>query len=185
MEYTWMRKLTPVTVSAMTAASGSQRRSTPISRGPMTAHVNRRTGSDRPPRGSATRSTKAAPADTKAMATAADPITPAARPNRRPAARSTRAPASGAARMSGISCTISPLEQGQIVDVGAVLAAEDRNDDGQSDGDLRGGDDHHEQDDDVPLNRSVHTGERDEGDVDGVEHELDAHEQHERVASHQ
>ena len=35
-----------------------------------------------------------------------------------------------------------------------------------------------------PTSSSV-LGERDEGEVDGVEHQLDAHEHHERVAPHQ
>ena len=53
------------------------------------------------------------------------------------------------------------------------------------DDDLRRRHEHDEQGDDLPVEAAVHAGERDEGQVRGVEHELDAHEDDDGVAAQQ
>ena len=59
---------------------------------------------------------------------------------------------------------------------------EDGDDDGEADGGLCRGDDHDEEDEDLALYPIPHVGEGDEGEVDGVEHELDRHEDGDDVA---
>ena len=60
--------------------------------------------------------------------------------------------------------------------------AEDRDDDGEADGGLGGGDDHDEEDKDLSLDGVAHVGKGDKGEIDSVEHELDRHEDGDDVA---
>src|SRR5690606_30691073 len=68
---------------------------------------------------------------------------------------------------------------------GRVAGTEQGHDDRQPHHDLRGGDDHREERDDLAVEVAVHAGEGDEREVAGVEHQLDAHEHHDRVAPDQ
>src|SRR5581483_3466887 len=107
---------------------------------------------------------------------------------RRPPSSSTAAPAAGSATSTGMrSFTVSqppPLQLHEVgvVDRGRVTGAEDTHDDGQADHDLGGGDHHGEEGDDLPVQVAVQPGEGDQGQVGGVEHELDAHEENDGVA---
>ena len=63
--------------------------------------------------------------------------------------------------------------------------AEDAHDDREADHDLGGGDHHDEERDDLAVEGAVDPAEGHEGQVDGVEHQLDAHEDQDRVAPQQ
>src|SRR5690242_13225244 len=92
---------------------------------------------------------------------------------RSPAHTANRNPASGSA---GISHSVadgtteasligSPAEHRQLVGVDGRAVPERRDDDGEADGRLRGGDRHHEEDDHLSFDRAELAGERDEGQV--------------------
>src|SRR5437016_2777947 len=115
IEYTWIRKPTPVTIIAIVAESGSQRRSTPRTSFPIVAHVKRWTWRERPPLGTESRYWSEIAEATNATAIADEPNSPDERPIRRPAHRSSTAPASGAARMRGVRFTPLPPQEIQIV----------------------------------------------------------------------
>src|SRR5687768_16000502 len=120
-------------------------------------------------------------------------------PIRRPTHRSTPAPRSGSSgtshsrssasrelmRSPPIGACASALQHLEVVGRGAAPAAEDGDDDGETHGNFRGG--HHEREEHDHLTGDVveHPGERDEGEVDRVQHELDAHEHHEHVATNE
>src|SRR5205823_5056668 len=87
-----------------------------------------------------------------------------------------------AAETAGLIGT-SVLQQVGVVDRGRATGAEDRHDDREPDDDLGRGHDHHEERDDLPVERAVDPGEGDERQVDRVEHQLDAHEHDDRVAA--
>src|SRR3954451_13926201 len=77
------------------------------------------------------------------------------------------------------------LQEVGVVDGGRTTGAEDGHDDGQSDDHLGGRDDHDEQRDHLAVQAAVDAGEGDEGEVGRVEHQLDAHEHDDRVATQQ
>src|SRR5688500_5434365 len=79
----------------------------------------------------------------------------------------------------------SALQLPQLVDVDRQPAAEDRHDQAEADGDLTGGDDHHDQREDLAVAVAVHAGEGHEREVGAVEHQLQAEQDHERVAPHE
>ena len=79
----------------------------------------------------------------------------------------------------------SVLQQVGVVDAGRAPRPEDRHDDGEADHDLGRGDDHDEERHDLAVQRAVDPAEGDQCQVRGVEHQLDAHEQHDRVAPDQ
>ena len=111
-------------------------------------------------------------------------------PMRLPNSSSTTAPNAGSA---GISQTRSRRSRRAHVDqpfsrstssaVDAVAAPEDRHDDRETDRDLGGRDDQREEHDHLAADVVERLGERDEREVRRVEHQLDAHEHHERVAA--
>src|SRR6266511_2920917 len=76
----------------------------------------------------------------------------------------------------------SPLEQVDVVDAGRRALAEDGHQDAEADDHLGGGDHHHEEGQDLPVQVAVQLGEGDERQVDGVQHQLHAHEHHDGVA---
>src|SRR5688572_11738480 len=76
----------------------------------------------------------------------------------------------------------SVLQQARVVDRGRATGPEDGHDDGQPDDDLGRGHHHHEEGGDLAVEVAVLPGERDEGQVAGVEHQLHAHEDHDGVA---
>ena len=63
-------------------------------------------------------------------------------------------------------------------------AAQDGHDDAEADHHFGGGDDHHEEHGGLAADVAELAGQRDEREVHGVEHQLDAHEHHQRVAAH-
>src|SRR4051812_5170191 len=100
-------------------------------------------------------------------------------PSRRPKSRSSPKPRSGrAGRSHAMFNTVpaSALEERDVVGGGARSAPEDCHDDPEADHDLGRGHDEDEEHDDLAADVVEHAGEGDEGEVDGVEHELDAHE---------
>ena len=70
----------------------------------------------------------------------------------------------------------------QLVHGEPAAEPEDGHDDGEADRHFRRRHAHHEEHEDLPLGRAVPLAEGDEGEVGGVEHHLDGHEDHERVA---
>src|SRR5699024_9556335 len=77
------------------------------------------------------------------------------------------------------------LEQVRVIERRRPAGPEDLHDDREPHDHLGCGDDHHEEGDDLSLDVSVHPGERYERQVAGVEHELHAHEDDDRVAAHE
>ncbi len=69
-----------------------------------------------------------------------------------------------------------------LVDVERVPGAEDGDDDGQAYGGFSRGHHHDEEDEDLPADLMPLVREGDEGQVDGVEHQLDRHEDGDDVA---
>src|SRR6476660_2262857 len=116
---------------------------------------------------------------------------------RRPPSSSTTAPNSGKASSSHDSfsapvaatvCNVvipSVLQQVRVVHRRGPAGPEDRHQDREADDDLGGGHHHHEERDDLPVQVLVHSRERDEGQVAGVQHQLDAHEHDDGVAPYQ
>src|SRR4051812_15930797 len=86
-------------------------------------------------------------------------------------------------RASGVIGSV--LQQVGVVDRSRAAGTEDRHDDGQADDDLGRGHDHHEERDHLTVEVAVDAGERDEAEVHRVEHQLDAHEDDDRVAAYQ
>src|SRR6478609_2730561 len=73
------------------------------------------------------------------------------------------------------------LEQVRVVDGGTPPASEDGHDDRQADNHFGGGHHHHEEREDDAVEVAPDVGEGHQRQVDGVEHQLDAHEHHDRV----
>src|SRR5580692_7619122 len=89
-------------------------------------------------------------------------------------------PKSGAISIQDATKAISALQLVELIDRGRRSPAKDRDHDAQTDGDLGGRDDHHEEDDGLTTDVVQRPRERDEGEVDGVQHQFDAHEHDER-----
>src|SRR3954454_8389128 len=196
-----MSEPTPVISRAKDIDSGSS--SSPIftSSVPTEMKVNRSSPAARP---SMPASWKVhSRAITNAAATVAVPSRWPQRSVRRPPSSSTAAPASGSA-MSSQEAASSPvagsasgtahlhqvvpasvLEEVGVVDRGRAPGPVDRHDDREADHDLRGGDDHDEEGDDLPVDGPGGAGEGDQRQVDRVEHQLHAHEHDDRVAADQ
>src|SRR5215471_1959864 len=130
---------------------------------------------------------------------------------RRPPSSSTAAPASGntssshaarctptagrgtsvgtvaarAATATRVFVTPTPLvlQQVRVVHRRGPAGTEDRHQDRQPDDHFRGGDHHHEERGHLAVHLAVHARETDERQVDRVQHELDAHEDDQRVAA--
>src|SRR5918998_4520750 len=183
---------TPVISSTNTADSGSNSRPACTSNDPVDTKVNRSTSRRRP----SSCSVQSMPTR-KAATTVPVPSRWPQRSVRRPPSSSTAAPASGSAissqaeasRPSAGSTSIprspSVLQQVGVVDRGGPPGAVDRHDDGEADDDLRGGDDHDEERHDLAVESAGGPGERDQRQVHRVEHQLDAHEDDDRVAPHE
>src|SRR5215207_9790917 len=73
----------------------------------------------------------------------------------------------------------------QVIDVERQAAAEDGDDQAEADDDLAGGDHHHDHGEDLPLAVADHAAEGDEGEVAGVQHQLEAEEDHQGAAADQ
>src|SRR3569833_1272984 len=196
---------TPVISSTKLIDNGSIRRFTSALNDPTDTHWYRWTRRVRPSAGCPSICTNAATPTTK---DARDIATPSRCPHlsvRRPPSSRIAAPASGNAISShAADCTpwaacacscgsarrfviemSSVLQQVRVVYGRGLTASEDRHDDRQSHDDLGGGHDHHEERDDLPVEGAVHAGEAHERQVGGVQHELDAHEDHDCVPADQ
>src|SRR6185437_15568232 len=87
-----------------------------------------------------------------------------------------------AGSLAFISAGSLVLHKIDLIDVQGLSCAEESDDDGKTDGGLRGGDDHDKEDEDLPFDAMPHVREGDEGQVDGVEHQLNRHEDRDDVA---
>ena len=96
------------------------------------------------------------------------------------------APASGSEQHDpGVGLEAHPLQLPQLVDVDRQAPAVDGDDQAEADGDLAGGDDHHDEREDLAVLVAVRAREGDEREVRRVEHQLEAEQDHERVAAHE
>src|SRR5215204_4106956 len=73
-------------------------------------------------------------------------------------------------------------QEARVVDVERFAVTEDGDDDAETHGGFGGRDRHHDEDEELPRHVAEVTGEGDERQVDGVEHQLDAHEHLDGVA---
>src|SRR5215213_1945456 len=212
MEYTWISDPTNVTSRTNASDSGSSSRPAVTWKDPAGTQLNRCWSISRASSGRALSAKNRTAATTNAAQEVSVPTRCPMRSVRRPPSSSTAAPSTGrptssqvrentpeaasvcraaaATPTDGIAIWISipfasELEQVGVVDGGGAPRAEDREDDRQADHDLGGRDQHHEQRDDLAVQRAAHPGEGDEGEVGGVEHQLDAHEHHDGVAPQQ
>src|SRR5215831_6815966 len=76
----------------------------------------------------------------------------------------------------------SPLQLPQLVHVDRQVAAVDRHDHAEPDADLAGGDDHHDDRQDLPVAVPPHAREGDQSEVRPVEHQLQAKQHDQRIA---
>src|SRR5262245_23185121 len=183
-----MSEPTPVTTSTMTAESGSRRNDTSAEKSPTRIHVHAnsttwRSASGSPARCSTARSAKPNARITEPQARAIVP----GFPSRSPINRLSSTAASGSAGMiqSIGRCTRSALEQVDLVHEHGLPQSEQVDDDREPDRHLGGGDGHHEEHEDLAIERLHVARERDEREVRGVQHELDRHEDDERVAAYE
>src|SRR3954453_15693636 len=199
----WISEPTPVISSTNAAESGSY--SSPASTCSVPAETNVKRSSDTAWVLVAASWTVPISPMTKATSTVPVPSRWPQRSVRRPPSSSTAAPASGSAmnsqeaasspsagRVSGTaglrhggSPGWSVLEQVRVVDRGGPAGPGDRQDDGQAGDGPRRRDDHDEEGDDLAVDGPAGPGEGHQGEVDRVEHQLDAHEDDDRVAPHQ
>src|SRR3954447_21778876 len=77
----------------------------------------------------------------------------------------------------------SSLKFPQLVHVDRQLAPEQRDDEAEADRHLKGGHDHHDQREDLPAHVPVHAREGHEREVRGVQHQLEAEQDDQRVAA--
>src|SRR5690606_20853689 len=189
----WMSEPTPVISRTKLMDSGSTSRSMPTLNAPTSMKSHRCTVRRRSP---ASYPSIWANIATPTANDATDVATPSRCPHRSvrlPPIRRIAAPASGSAMRSQDAAwmpsafipVLSVLQQVHVVHRRRPAGPEDGHDDRQADHDLRGGHHHHEEGDDLTVQVAVHAGERDERQVRRVQHQLDAHEHHERVAAHE
>src|SRR4051794_2582682 len=182
----WMRAPMPVTNRHIVMLSGSARKPIPTLKLPAGIHVKSvwvrvRSCSDLP-----SRSMNTATLARKEPATAAVASQPAlGSPSLRPATSWTRKPARGSAGMSQMTLSTSAPQHRDVVGGRARAPAHDGDDDAEADHDL--GRCHHQDEEDrhLPADVVERLREADERDVDGVEHELDAHEHDDGVLADQ
>src|ERR1044071_149049 len=112
--------------------------------------------------------------------------------SRRPSTRLISAPSSGTNGIqtrigrptdSEICWSMLVPERGEAVDLDVAATAEDRDDDREPDRRLGGGHGDHDQREGVRRHIAPHPREREQRDVGGVEHELDRHQDDQRVAA--
>src|SRR5580765_2230344 len=172
----------PVMTRIITAASGSRRSSNGMFSRPETIHEYTTSLIERtPPTGSRWSKRQTAAADQPnesaiaPTATAAETVLDRRRPN----VALTTNPASG---RSGIRySTRSPSERRKCVRVQRFLVPEQGDDDRQTGGRFGGRDGHDEEHDDLPVHRPEVAIDRDERQVDGVEHHLDREQDRDQV----
>src|SRR5438309_1747259 len=166
----------------MALLSGSTRRPT-VAIGPPSAGIHAHVVSATKP------STQTVSAPANATAIEAIDTRPAPEPLRRSGATtaSRRKAAKGIPRTrsgsQALASTALPPQQVEAVRLDGSPDAEDRDDDRQPDGDLGDRDGDREEGEDQPRQVSVEARERDQVDVDGVEHQLDPEQDADRVAA--
>src|SRR5262245_17013796 len=106
-------------------------------------------------------------------------------PRRSPINRFSATAASGSAGMIQSIVLGLALEEVDLVHVHRLLETEHVDDDGETDRDLGSRDSHDEEHEDLAVERVHRARERDEREIRGVQHELDRHEDDERVAAHE
>src|SRR5713101_6085098 len=201
-EYTWIRNPTPVPTRPITAANGSSAyphrtiSSPPPGPGPITIQVYSVSVTRRAPASTTSPgcaaptpsrcdSSHTAPNDTRNDAnTTPHPTAATARRGtyRDPSSPFTTNPMNGRRGISQSRWSIgSPAHEVGVVDVGRSPAAEEGDDDRQTDGRLRGGDRHDEEDEELADHRLALAREGDEGQINGVQHDLDAHQHDDEV----
>src|SRR5919112_1069019 len=212
IEYTWMSDPTKVTSRVKASESGSISSPASSRNDPAGTQLNRCWSTARASSGRLRSARNRIAATTKAAHDVSVPTRWPTRSVRRPPSSRTAAPSKGSPTSSQVRentpeaavvsrapwattsddiviCLSIPfaseLEQVGVVDGGGATRAEDAQNDGQTNDDLGRRDEHHEQRDDLAVQRPPHAGEGDEGEVGRVEHELDAHEYDDRVAPQQ
>src|SRR6185437_7570958 len=181
-----MRNPTPVTTSSITAESGSESRPNGTWKVPAVIHVHSVTSLTRCAGATPSIEMRSATARPNPISTTPQPIramtaSGSARPNR-PSATN---PTSGASRMNGVRFNILALQGVQLIHINVGAAAEDRDDDGKPNHDLRGGDRQRQKDEDPPLRRVEEVREGHEREIDGVEHQFNGHEHNQRILAHE
>src|SRR5579862_2426673 len=180
----WIRVPTPDTTSTITAVSASKRSATSILKLPASIHGHK-VETSAAPAGIASRRRKAI-----APATKAAPITPAPtaltvpRLVRGPRNRLKTTPRAGKSSISprGKFAAISPPHQVEFIRVDRGAVAENGQDDAQPNRGFGGRHHHDEKDDGLTVDGTPRPAQRDEGQVDRVEHQLDRHEDDDDVA---
>src|SRR5215217_7059186 len=200
MEYTWISDPTNVTSRTNASDSGSSSRPAVTWNDPAGTQLNRCWSISRASSGRALSAKNRTAATTNAAQEVSVPTRCPMRSVRRPPTSSqvrentpeaaSVCRAAAATPTDGIAIWISipfasELEQVGVVDGGGAPRAEDGEDDRQAHHDLGRRDEHHEQRDDLAVERATHPGEGDEGEVGGVQHQLDAHEHDDGVAPQQ
>src|ERR1700722_1571832 len=184
MELRRMSELTPVTKAAMVIDSGSMSRPTFTCRRPALNHVNHCSFTIRLLGARWKSATKTITVATKLRATSAVAIQPeTGLPRRFPKSASNANPASGQAGIRNAAWIIegSALQHVRVVGCGAWFASKDGDDDAEADDDLRCRNYEDEEDGDLSADVVQLTGEGYEGQVRGVQHQLDTHEHHQDI----
>src|ERR1051325_45977 len=196
----WISEPTNVTIRIITADSVSSRNASWALNGPASIQVYATWTSPAPPWPSW--NCRSSGPNTWAAAIANDPTTapiaivwtiqrPNARSSLRPATRLISAPTSGSSgikisRSEGsVDASMLVPERGEAIDLDVAAGAGHRDDDREAHRGLGCGHGDHDQREGVGRQIAPHAGERQQRDVGGVEHELDAHQDDQRVAAQQ
>src|SRR3954469_22293967 len=182
----------PAMIRIITDASGSRRSVSPTEKSPELIQVNARRSMTRLSGSRLTRRATAAAEIANESSIAPQAITPAAVfVTRRPSPAFSRKPANG---RSGISSSMAartertrslPFQARERVRVERLAVTEQPDHDREADGGLRGGDRHHEEHDDLAVGGAQRSPECDEGQVHGVQHDLDRQQDRDQVAAHE
>src|SRR5579862_2166321 len=183
----WIKVPTPATTRAIAADSGSASRRNGMTTGPAVIHRYTSTSTLRDAAGSAARAWNSATAAANDAATVAEANHPAARAGHRPPHRpSTAQPASGSSGIKTAAAVTRFIRGARPRRRRPGLTGPEHvHDDREADHDLGRGHHQHEEDEHLPVDGAVKPRERDQREVDRVEHQLDRHEDDERGAAHQ
>src|SRR6478735_3604255 len=188
IEYMWISAPTPVTNRHMMIESGSASSARSTCSAPTGIHVKITSTLERSSELIPSMSMYTPTETTNDAATISVAIHPASgSPRRRPRSRMIRNPASGKAgiNQSTSSTVASALQLGEIVGGGTGTGAQDRHEDAEAHHGLGGGNHHHEEHRRLAVDVAELHRQGDETQVRRVEHQLDAHDHHERVAPYQ
>src|ERR671915_1941506 len=179
-----MRKPTPETTSIMKTLSGSTRMERPTSKSPALSHVQRVDSSSRSSVSRPVSAKKVTSVATNEMPTDAVARYPAARREMDVPARVIASEAaSGESRQIQAAAVTSPAKRRQLVHVELEATPRHGHDQPQSDHDLRGGDGHDGEREHLPVGIGLLAGERDQGQVGAVEHDLEREQDDQRAAA--